>query len=117
LTPGIIFSRLLERLEEVLQVELAFAEHLLLEPLRRSDIDRLLRPLDEADDVPHLEDAPGHPVGIEDREVLHLLADADELDRHAQDSVDRERGASARISLHLREHDPREPHSMSASSA
>ncbi len=96
---------LLERLEEVLQVELAAAEHLLLEALRRLHIDRLLSPLDEADDIAHLEDPSRHSFRIEDREVLHPLADADELDRHAEHAVDRERRAAARIAVHLGEDD------------
>jgi hypothetical protein len=39
-------------------------------------VEGLLGLLDEGEDVTHVEDARGHPVGVEDLEVLHALTGA-----------------------------------------
>ena len=102
---------LLDRGQEVRQIELSLPrQHLLLQALGLAEVDRLLRALHQADDVPHLEDPAGHALRVEDREVLGPLARPDESDRHAEHAVDRERRAPAGVAVHLREDDPRKPH-------
>ena len=55
--------------------------------------------------VAHAEDAAGHPVGVEDVEVLELLAVGREQDRHAGDLAHRQRGATAGVAVELGQHD------------
>ena len=100
---------LLHRLQKVLEVELLTSEHLLFEPLPRLQVDRLLRLLDQPDDIPHLEDPARHALRIEDGQVFELLADADELDRHADHTVNRQCGAAAGIAVHLGQDHARDP--------
>ena len=68
-------------------------------------LDRRLGLLDQRQHVAHAEDPRGHPVGMEDLELVELLADRDELDRLAGDRLDRERGAAARVAVELRQDD------------
>ena len=49
------------------------------------------------------------PIGVELLEAVELLARADELDRHAGDRPQRERGATARVAVHLGQDDAGEP--------
>ena len=55
--------------------------------------------------VAHAEDAAGHPVGVEDVEVLELLAGGREQDRHAGDLAHRQRGTTAGVAVELGQHD------------
>ncbi len=93
--------RLPEHLLEVVEREFALAEpgfllgHLLL-------VELLLRLLDQGEHVAHAEDAAGHAVGMELLERIEMLARADELDRHAGDGLDRQRGAAAGVAVELR---------------
>ena len=57
--------------------------------------------LDHAHQVALAEDAPGHPLGNEVFELIDLLADADELDRHAGDALDGKRRAAAGVAVEL----------------
>src|SRR5690606_41367243 len=52
-------------------------------------VERLLGLLDQGEDVTHVEDPGGHPVGVEGVEVLDLLAGGGEHDRAAGDVADR----------------------------
>ena len=67
---------------EVVEVEPLLAQ-LALELLGLLLVDRLLRLLDEGQHVAHAEDARGHAVGVEELEVLELLADAGQAHRLA----------------------------------
>src|SRR5262245_16647559 len=91
-------------LEEIVERELA-RQHAGLHLLLLVGLDRLLGTLDEREDVPHPENARRHPVGMEVLELVDLLADGDELDRPARESLDRERRAAARVAVELRQHD------------
>ena len=97
-------AHLLELVEEVLEGELGAAE-LGLHLRRLLLVEGLLGLLDEAEHVAHAEDAAGHAVGVEDVEVVELLAGADELDGLAGDGADAERGAAAGVAVELGEHD------------
>ena len=55
--------------------------------------------------VAHAEDPAGHPVGMEDVEVLELLAGGREQDRHAGDLAHRQRGAAAGVAVELGQDD------------
>ena len=61
--------------------------------------------LDEADDVAHAENAVGEARGMKILERVHLLADAEELDRLAGDGAHRERRAAAAVAVHAGQHD------------
>ena len=65
----------------------------------------LLGLLDQREDVAHAEDAAGQAVGVEQVEVLELLAGRREGDRAADDLLDRERGAAAGVAVELGEDD------------
>jgi hypothetical protein len=93
---------LLHGREEVLEVE-SFLADLLLQLLGFGGVERFLRLFHERHDVAHLEDAPGHALGVELLERVGLLADADVLDRLLEDAVDRQGGATAGIAVHLGE--------------
>ena len=54
--------------------------------------------------VAHAQDAAGHPVGVEDVEVLELLAAGREQDRHAGDLAHRQRGTAAGVAVELGQH-------------
>ena len=68
-------------------------------------VEDLLGLLDQGEHVAHAEDAAGHPVGVEDVEVLELLAGGREQDRLAGDLPDRQRGATAGVAVELGQHD------------
>ena len=89
---------------EVVEVEDALA-HLLGHLGRLLRVDRLRRLLDEADDVAHAEDAVGEARGMEILDRVHLLADAEQLDRLAGDGAHRERRAAAPVAVHAGQHD------------
>src|SRR5258706_15870349 len=93
---------LLELLAEVLQREAVLAE-LPHHVLGRLLIDGRLRLLHEGEDVTHAEDARGETVGVERLERVRLLAYADECDRAPRHLAHRERGATARVAVHLGE--------------
>ena len=63
-------------------------------------LQRLLRLLDQRDDVAHAEDAARHLLGAELLERVHLLAEADEADRPAGDRPHRQRRAAAAVAVH-----------------
>ena len=67
-------------------------------------VEDLLGLLDEAEHVAHAEDAAGHPVGVEDVEVLELLAGGREQDRHAGDLAHRQRRTAAGVAVELGQH-------------
>ena len=68
-------------------------------------VERLLGLLDQREHVAHVEDARGHPVGVEDLEVLDLLAGRGEHDRPAGDRGDRQRRATAGVAVELGQDD------------
>ena len=84
---------------QVVHVELTLLEAL-HHPLGGLGLERLLRLLDQRDDVAHAEDAAGDPLGVELLERVELLADADEPDRLAGDRAHRQRGAAAAVAVH-----------------
>lgn len=67
--------------------------------------ERLLRLLDQCEQVTHVEDAGGHPVRVEGVEVVQLLAVRREHDRLAGDRGDGERGTTAGVTVELRQDD------------
>ena len=93
---------LLHRAQEVLQVH-PFLAHLLLEPFGLDGVERLLCLLHQREHVALLEDPPRHAVGMELLERVTLLTHADVLDRFLGRTVDRERRATSRVAVHLRE--------------
>ena len=100
------------------RAHLADGQHLLEEVLQRQftgadlgggvfgllGIEDLLGLLDEAQHIAHAEDPAGHPVGVEDVEVVQLLAGGREQDRHAGDLADRQRRATAGVAVELGQH-------------
>ena len=90
---------LLQLALQVVHVELALLEAL-HHPLGGLGLQRLLRLLDQRDDVAHAEDAAGDALGVELLERVELLAEADELDRLAGDGAHRERRAAAAVAVH-----------------
>src|SRR2546430_9320705 len=93
-------THLLELRAEVLQREGLLAQ-LLDHRLGLGLVDVLLRLLDQREDVAHAEDPRGEAIGMERLEGVGLLAHADEGDRPARDVADAERGAAARVAVHL----------------
>ena len=93
-----------ELLAEVVERELALAEPLFL-ALHLVLVEFLLRLLDEREHVALAEDAAGHAVGVELFERVEMLADADELDRHAGHVLDREGRAAAGVAVELGQDD------------
>ena len=90
-------------LEEVLQRQLAGAD-LGGGGLGLLGVEDLLGLFDQAEHVAHAQDAAGHPVGVEDVEVLQLLAGGREQDWHAGDLADRQRGTTAGVAVELGQH-------------
>ena len=90
-------------LEEVLERQLAAAD-LRGGGLGLLGVEVLFGLLDQAEHVAHAEDAAGHPVGMEDVEVLELLAGGREQDRHAGDLAHRQRRAAAGVAVELGQH-------------
>ena len=68
-------------------------------------VERLLGLLDQGEHVAHAEDARGHPLGVEDVEVVELLAVGREHHRLAGDRRDRQGRAAAGVAVELGEHD------------
>jgi hypothetical protein len=68
-------------------------------------VERALGLLDQREHVAHAEDARGHPVGVEDVEVVELLAVAGEHHLAAGDLRHRERRAAAGVAVELGQHD------------
>ena len=62
--------------------------------------------LDEREHVAHAENAAGHPVGMEDLEVVELLAGGGEGDGPTDDLLHRQRRATAGVTIELGEDDP-----------
>ena len=101
------------------RTHLADGQHLLEEVLERQlartdlgggllgllGVEDLLGLLDEGQHVAHAEDAAGHPVGVEDVEVVELLACGREQDRDAGDLAHRQRGTAAGVAVQLGEDD------------
>src|SRR6185436_4929938 len=85
---------LLELRQEILERE-AVLPKLLLEILGLSNVEALLRPLDERDDVPHPEEARRQAIGVKRLEPVQFLADAEISDRRPRHGPERERGAAA----------------------
>ncbi len=94
---------------QIVEVELAL-RHLAGERLGLVGLDRLLRTLDQADDVAHAEDAAGDAIGMKAFEPVQPLADAGELDRLAGDRAHRQRRAAARIAVEAGQHDAGQRH-------
>ncbi len=90
-------------LEEVLQRQLAAAD-LGGRRLGLLGVEVLLGLLDQAQHVAHAQNPAGHPVGVEDVEVLELLAAGGEQDRHPGDLAHRQRGATAGVAVELGQH-------------
>ena len=103
-------------LREVVEIEDAFA-HLLGHLGRLRRVDGLRRLLDQADDVAHAEDAVGKARGMEILERVHLLADAEKLDRLAGDRAHRQRRAAAPVAVHPGQHDAGEADPLVESSS
>ncbi len=68
-------------------------------------LEDLLGLLDEGEHVAHAEDAAGEAVGVEQVEVLELLAGGGEGDGPADDLLHRERRAAAGVAVELGEDD------------
>ncbi len=68
-------------------------------------LEGLLCLLDEGQHVAHAEDAAGHAIGVEQLELVELLADRGERDRLADDLLDRQRGTAACVAVELGEDD------------
>ena len=64
-------------------------------------VDGFLGLFDKGDYIAHAEDAGGHSVGVEGFEVVHLLTDTCETDRHAGDVLHGEGCSAARVSVEL----------------
>ena len=95
---------LLHLLEEVVEGELA------LEELGRGRLGLvllvdLLGLLDQGEHVAHAEDATGEAIGVEEVEVVELLAGGREGDRSPDDLLDRQGGATAGVAVELGEDD------------
>ena len=67
-------------------------------------IERLLRLLDEREDVAHVEDAARHAIRVEDLELLELLTGGGEQDGPPGDLGDGQRGTAASVAVELGEH-------------
>src|SRR5262252_6229794 len=97
--------QLLELTPQVAHVEAFALDDLLREALRLGVIDLGVHLLDQADHIPHPENARGHALGIEGLERVDLLSDADQHDRLAGNLAHRERRAPAGIAIGLGEND------------
>ena len=86
--------------QEVVHPEPA-AEHLLGVGGRLLLVDDLLEVLHQADEVAHAEDSAGEALGPELLELVEALAHAEELDRLAGRGLDRQRRATAGVTVEL----------------
>ena len=93
-----------ELITEILERELVRTD-LLLELRRVFLRDRLFRAFDERQHVAHAEHTGDHTIRVERLQVFQPLTAADKRDRHADDRHHRQRRATARIAVHLRQHD------------
>ncbi len=75
-------------------------------------LERLFGLLDEGEDVAHPQDARGHPLGVEDVEVLQRLTGGGEHNRTTGQVRDRQCGTAARVTVELGEHHPGEAHTV-----
>ena len=91
--------------EEVLEREVLVGGQLGRHLLGLVGVERLLGLLDQGEHVAHVEDARRHPVGVEELEVLQLLAGGGEHDRPAGDADHRQRGTTAGVAVELGQHD------------
>ena len=91
--------------EEVLEGEVLLGEELARHLVGLALVERLLGLLDEGEHVAHVEDAAGHPVGVEDLEVGDLLTGRGEHDRLAGDLGDRQGRATAGVAVELGQDD------------
>jgi len=91
-------------LQEVLQRQLA-AHDLGRGLFRLLGVPMLLGLLDQRQHVAHAEDPTGHPVGVEDVEVLELLTGRREQDGRSGHLPDAERGTAAGIAVELGQYD------------
>ncbi len=92
-------------LEEVVEGELAVALELGRRLGRLVGVEGLLGLLDQGEQVTHVEDARGHPVGVEQVEVGELLARGGEHHRLAGHLRDRQRGTTTGVTVELGEDD------------
>src|SRR5436305_2856590 len=95
-------AELAELVAQVLQGEL-LADDALGEALRLGGVEAALGLLDQRQDVAHADHARGHALGVEQLEVVRLLADAHEADRHPGHGADRQRRAAAGVAVELGE--------------
>ena len=68
-------------------------------------LERLLRALDEGDDIAHAKDAASDAVGIEGFDRVHLFADADKADGFAGDGAHGKCRTAATVAVHPGEDD------------
>ena len=92
-------------LEEVVEGEVLGREELALHLLGLALVERPLGLLDEREDVSHVEDPAGHPVGVEDLEVADAFAGGGEHDRPAGGPRDGEGRTTAGVAVELGEDD------------
>ena len=95
-------AELAELIAQVLQGEL-LADDALGQALGLLGVEAALGLLDERQDVAHADHARGHALGMEELEVVRLLAHAHEADGHPGHGADRERRAAARVAVQLGE--------------
>ena len=93
-----------ELLDEVLEGEPLTGHHPVGHRRGLIGVERLLRLLDQAEHVTHVQDARGHPVRVEHVEVGQLLAGGREHDRLAGQRRDRQRRATAGVTVQLGQH-------------
>ena len=92
-------------LEEVVEGEVLLGEELALHLLGLAALEGALGLLDERQDVTHVEDPAGHAVGVEDLDVLGLLAGGGEHDRPPRRARDGQRGTTSGVTVELRQDD------------
>jgi hypothetical protein len=101
-----------ELVQEVLQRELLATEQLRRHLLLLVGVERLLGLLDQGEHVAHAEDPAGHPVRVEDVEVLQLLAGGGEEDRLAGDLPYGQRRAAAGVAVQFGQHHAGDAHAV-----
>ena len=75
-----------------------------------SEFNLLLRLLHQREHIPHPEDATRHPLGMERLESLNFFARTDEFDGLTAHLANRQRRATAGITIELGEHRSSNPH-------
>ncbi|SHV96801.1 Uncharacterised protein [Mycobacteroides abscessus subsp. abscessus] len=105
---------------------LADRQHLLQEVLEREfprgdllggrqgllGIEVLFGLLDQGQQVTHAQNAAGHPIGVEDVEVLQLFPGRREQDRGPGDLAHGERGTTTGVAVELGQHHAGEPDAL-----